>query len=455
MDLSITGDGYIKCLASKTEHIEAEQISLINASNLSLPCMKDRYEEKVLFYHIGDHISIAEYLKNSVLDFEQLKELAMNLAEVFLGLEENELSGEKVISDMEYVFISPHTQQMKIIQCPITEYGETGNYQKIMSSICRNVHSQNAFVMIGYIMEEINKPDFKLEKFEQMLGEVKNVDNKTAVKKSNTETVIQKQVVEKQIIRNKTSYLLCGILAVTMEIATGIIFPLLFEELDLAEGDYLNYYSVLLAGVLTVILFTIFKLTSGKDSIESVRNLEPVIQQPIKQMTQKTFINDNAMDMNRQKQPVKSQQLNQNRYNAAPKKQEPVEKREQPDLEKTGILEGEVEINPLKRQEMYNKNSIPTAYLIEEATNKKFEIKKNNYTVGRGSMCDLTVNNSIVSKEHANIIYKSGEYFLKDLKSSNFTYLNKAQIEPEELYKIEDGSRIGFGNQWYIFKTSL
>ena len=62
MELSITGDGYIKCVANMAEHIETEQITQINASNLSLPCMKDRYEEKVLFYHIGDNISMTEYL---------------------------------------------------------------------------------------------------------------------------------------------------------------------------------------------------------------------------------------------------------------------------------------------------------------------------------------------------------------------------------------------------------
>lgn len=456
MELSITGDGYIKCVANMAEHIETEQITQINASNLSLPCMKDRYEEKVLFYHIGDNISITEYLRTNILSFDQLKELTMNLAELFLGIKESGLSCEKVIADMKYVFISPHTKQLKVIQCPIIEYGETGVYQRIMSSICRMVHSKNAYVIIGYIMEEINNPGFELGRFEQALGKLENSAEKaeTVVPKVTSEPIIQKQIVEKQIIRNKTSYLLSAILSVCMVVAAGIIFPYLFQELGIGEGIYRNLYSVFLAGIITIAVFLICKLVSSQDTIESVRNLEPATQQSVTQTTPKAFANDNLIDKQIQNANVKSQQVNPNPYNnTVVNKPEAVAKREPSNAGNTVILDEEVEINPLKRQEMYKRNSVPTAYLIEEATQKKYEIRKNNFIIGRSVVCDLNINNSIVSKEHARIIYQSGDYYLIDLKSKNFTYLNKAQIEPEELYKIENGARIGFGNQWYIFQT--
>ena len=46
MELSITSDGYVKCVATSAEHIVTEQITAINTSNISLPCMKDRYEDE-------------------------------------------------------------------------------------------------------------------------------------------------------------------------------------------------------------------------------------------------------------------------------------------------------------------------------------------------------------------------------------------------------------------------
>lgn len=425
MDLTITGDGYIKCTASKSEHIIVEQITKINASNLSLPCMKDRYDENVLFYHIGDNISIMQYLKSTVLDFEKLKTLAVNLAEIFLELEQIGFSEKKIPSDINYVFISPNTQQIKVIECPIAEYEEKNSYQRIMNSICRKVHSKNAYIIIGSIMEGINSPDFNLDNFRKNLVRTENVN-----RPKDTGNIVQKQVIEKNIVRNTTSYVLSGVLAVIMETAAAIIFPYFFKSMGMGEDRYI--YSLVFTILLTIIVFLICKFTTSKETIESVRNVEPVNRQPIRQMTQKTLITEDTVE----------------------KKPEPV-KAKQPDLDKTGILEEEVEINPVKRQEMYNRNSVPTAYLIDEATNEKYEIRKNYFMIGRSGRCDLTVDSSVVSKEHAQIVYQSGDFYIKDLKSSNFTYLNKAQIEPEELYKIENGSRIGFGNKWYIFKTSL
>lgn len=424
MDLSITGDGYIKCTAEKSEHIITEQITKINSANLSLPCMKDRYEDNVLFYHVGDSIPAAEYLKGTVLDFDMLKELAVNLAELFLGLREMGLSDKKVPSDIRYVFISPHTRQIKVIVCPIAEYEERGSYQRIMNSICRSVRSKNAFLIIGRIMEGVNSPDFNLNNFKNLLESTENVS------KPIERSVVQKQVVEKEIIRNTTSYVLCGVLAVVFETVAAVVLPYIFKDLGMGEDRYI--YSLLFTSLITIIAFIICKAATSKETIESVRNAEPVRQQPVMQMTQKTLINENTV--NEKKEPAKPAQA---------------------DLDKTGILEEEVEINPVKRQEMYNRNSVPTAYLIDEATNKQYEIRKNYFMIGRSGRCDMTVDSSVVSKEHAQIIYQSGDFFIKDLKSSNFTYLNKAQIEPEELYKIENGSRIGFGNKWYIFKTSL
>ena len=87
MELSITSDGYVKCVATSSEHIVTEQITVINTSNISLPCMKDRYEENILFYHIGGNISLAEYIQKNVLDFDKLKTLVTNLGNVFMELE--------------------------------------------------------------------------------------------------------------------------------------------------------------------------------------------------------------------------------------------------------------------------------------------------------------------------------------------------------------------------------
>ncbi|MBW2606457.1 MAG: FHA domain-containing protein [Deltaproteobacteria bacterium] len=59
---------------------------------------------------------------------------------------------------------------------------------------------------------------------------------------------------------------------------------------------------------------------------------------------------------------------------------------------------------------------------------KKFEIDKDKITIGRHESNDIDINNPAVSKQHARIIKKQGNYLIEDLKSTNGTYLNTVRI---------------------------
>ena len=215
-----------------------------------------------------------------------------------------------------------------------------------------------------------------------------------------------------------------------------MLIPYVFVEIVGLEELYANILASAVIAILTIITFIIIKVCTKNKNNEVVLPIDNQItvqnariEQPIREVSQKPSTN-NIM-----------QNDIANVKNAE-------------DFDKTGLLEEEVEINPLKRQEKYNKNMIPTAYLVEEETNKKNIIRKSRFLVGRSKECDLSINSTVISKNHAEIVYENNEFYVRDLESSNFTYLNKATIEPMELYKIEDGSRIGFGNIWFIFKTN-
>ena len=57
-----------------------------------------------------------------------------------------------------------------------------------------------------------------------------------------------------------------------------------------------------------------------------------------------------------------------------------------------------------------------------------FETDKSEITIGRGSKCDIQIDNLAVSNEHAKIIRHSDHYVVEDLKSTNGTFLNEEQI---------------------------
>jgi len=50
-----------------------------------------------------------------------------------------------------------------------------------------------------------------------------------------------------------------------------------------------------------------------------------------------------------------------------------------------------------------------------------------------------------VSRRHAEITHREGQFFIKDLRSANGTWLNDLKLVPEQFYHLSNGDRIRFG----------
>lgn len=62
--------------------------------------------------------------------------------------------------------------------------------------------------------------------------------------------------------------------------------------------------------------------------------------------------------------------------------------------------------------------------------------------IGRSNKSDLKIEDDFASYSHAKIILEGQNYFLKDLKSTNGTYLNSAKVNKA---KLSDGDIIAIG----------
>jgi hypothetical protein len=71
-------------------------------------------------------------------------------------------------------------------------------------------------------------------------------------------------------------------------------------------------------------------------------------------------------------------------------------------------------------------------------------VTKDRFVIGRGKHCDLVINSSKVSREHAHIVREGDAHFIEDLDSSNGTWFDKARIQRR---KIEDGDEYFICNE--------
>jgi hypothetical protein len=72
-----------------------------------------------------------------------------------------------------------------------------------------------------------------------------------------------------------------------------------------------------------------------------------------------------------------------------------------------------------------------------------FPLETNLVTVGRGLNNDLIVEDPRVSRQHAQIRYKSRRHFVGDLGSTNGTYVNGMPVTNDQL--LRDGDVVSFG----------
>lgn len=78
--------------------------------------------------------------------------------------------------------------------------------------------------------------------------------------------------------------------------------------------------------------------------------------------------------------------------------------------------------------------------LHEDLVLKKFPVQKPELIIGRRLDCDITIDDKVVSKSHAVIKMRQNpdnenmvEYFIKDLESTNHTYVNGDKISHHKL----------------------
>lgn len=93
-------------------------------------------------------------------------------------------------------------------------------------------------------------------------------------------------------------------------------------------------------------------------------------------------------------------------------------------------------------------------HLIRAKNNEKILLNKPAFRIGKEkSYVDYFIgDNTAISRSHANILTRDGEYFVVDTNSTNHTYVNGMMIQSGSEVKLNHGDKIRLANEDFEFK---
>lgn len=162
-------------------------------------------------------------------------------------------------------------------------------------------------------------------------------------------------------------------------------------------------------------------------------------------------------------QPVKSQQLAQPtpvpvQATLAPSLEQPIQTATQGQPmnfgETTVLNAGTFGETTVLNADMVQQEVKLQPYLIRAKNNERIELNKPVFRIGKEkSYVDYFISdNTAISRSHANVISRDGEYFVVDTNSTNHTYVNGMMIQSNVETKISEGAKIRLANEEFEFK---
>ena len=86
---------------------------------------------------------------------------------------------------------------------------------------------------------------------------------------------------------------------------------------------------------------------------------------------------------------------------------------------------------------------------------RQFELQGQEYIVGRAPECLIEFDISSVSRRHARVTQRDGEYYIEDLYSRNFTFVNDEKLQPQDgRRRLHDGDRVRISDIELVFHSS-
>lgn len=84
-------------------------------------------------------------------------------------------------------------------------------------------------------------------------------------------------------------------------------------------------------------------------------------------------------------------------------------------------------------------------------TGDVYEVTSNPFTIGKSQTCNLVIADKVVSRHHAEVVQYGDKYFIKDLSSTNGTFINGNKLMADTDVELKDGQEIIFANKKFVY----
>lgn len=462
MNIEYTEDGYLKLSVSQKGAMDRDELQKMNSNPYILPSFRDRYDKDIVLYHRGELISVATYFESNILQFEKLKKIVLQLTKAFLELEHAGFDISNIVTELDYLYINASTLEVKVIYCPVNVEINPLSFQKMLINICHGVETEKASILLGMLLEQSNKSDFLLKDFQQ---ELQQLSNKVGVEVREVEKIVEvpvevEKIVEKPVevkkvietvvekkVPTSSGGIVCvvGILSVSL---TSVVLPVILgntlgKEISM-EPKILNY-ALYIMEIFTLLIAYYLTRPKTEEDGRTVKPTQTIVtgmdSSTLKQKEVRGDIRTIKKEME-EPNPHVPNEVSQARVRRKSEDTMSISRKGVNSLsgEGTAVLFGE--------------DCKSEAYLIEEGKTSLMDrifIDKSEFSIGRDGGVSFRINEHAISKKHAEILYKKEKYYLKDLGSSNGTFLNNVRLEANKEEEISDGSRVTFGNKCYVF----
>lgn len=93
-------------------------------------------------------------------------------------------------------------------------------------------------------------------------------------------------------------------------------------------------------------------------------------------------------------------------------------------------------------------------YLIQKSSGREYSLENGSYVLGSGMQADISIaNNSAVSRKHAEIGKdENGSFYVRDLNSTNGTFVGGERLAPGMVHLLGDSARIKLANEEFHFE---